>query len=72
MLVIKDLKDYCFFFFFVELMYMTELELILVQRVDSHSHLLPRVNIENYSIETDGRNFYDQPANDPIKQIMKL
>ena len=51
---------------------MTELELILVQRVDSHSHLLPRVNIENYSIETDGRNFYDQPANDPIKQIMKL
>ena len=29
---------------------------------------LPRVQIENYNIETDGRNFYDQPINDSIKQ----
>ena len=31
-------------------------------------YFLPRVKIENYNIETDGRNFYDQPINDPIKQ----
>ena len=29
---------------------------------------LPRVKIENYNIEIDRRNFYDQPINDLIKQ----
>ena len=29
---------------------------------------LPTVKIENYNIEIDGRNFYDQPINDSIKQ----
>ena len=28
----------------------------------------PRVKIDNYNIEIDGRNFYDQPINDSIKQ----
>ena len=28
----------------------------------------PRVKIENHNIEIDGRNFYDQPINDSIKQ----
>ena len=37
--------------------------------VDSYQkYLLPRVKIENYNIEIDGRNFYDQPINDLIKQ----
>ena len=31
-------------------------------------HLLPRVKIDNYKIESDGRNFYDQPINNSIKQ----
>ena len=31
-------------------------------------YFLPRVKIENYNIEIDGRNFYDQPINDTIKQ----
>ena len=31
-------------------------------------YLLPRVKIENYNIDIDGRNFYDQPINDLIKQ----
>ena len=36
---------------------------------DSHRrYFLPRVKIENYNIEIDGRNFYDQPINDSIKQ----
>ena len=30
-------------------------------------YFLPRVKIENYDIEIDGRNFYDQPINDSIK-----
>ena len=30
-------------------------------------YFLPRVQINNYNIKIDGRNFYDQPINDSIK-----
>ena len=30
-------------------------------------YFLPRIKIENYNIEIDGRNFYDQSINDSIK-----
>ena len=36
-------------------------------RVTANSHrryFLPKVKIENYNIEIDGRNLYDQPIND--------
>ena len=33
---------------------------------------LPRVKIENYNIEIDGRNFYDQTINDSIKQYDEI
>ena len=37
--------------------------------VDSYKkYFLPRVKIDNYNIEIDGRNFYDQLVNDSIKQ----
>ena len=37
--------------------------------VNSHrKYFLPRVEIKNYNIEVNGRNFYDQPINDLIKQ----
>ena len=37
--------------------------------VNSHRRcFLPRIKIENYNIEIDGKNFYDQPINDLIKQ----
>ena len=37
--------------------------------VDSYKkYFLPRIKIDKYNIETDGRNFYDQPINDLIKQ----
>ena len=42
-----------------------------VNRVAADFHrryFLPRVKIENYNIEIDGRNFYDQPITDLIKQ----
>ena len=35
-------------------------------------YLPPRVKMENYIIEIDGRNFYDQPINDSIKQYDEL
>ena len=35
-------------------------------------HFLPRVKIENYNIEIDRRNLYDQPINDSIKQFDEL
>ena len=34
----------------------------------SKKYFLPRVKIENYNIEIDGKNFYDQLINDSIKQ----
>ena len=37
--------------------------------VDSHrKYFLPRVKTQDYNIEIDGKNFYDQPINDLIKQ----
>ena len=37
--------------------------------VDSYKkYFLPRVTIDNYNIEIDGRNFYDQPINHSFKQ----
>ena len=35
-------------------------------------YFLPRVKIENCNIEIDGRNFYDQPINDSIKQYYEI
>ena len=41
--------------------------------VDSYKkYFLPRVKIENYNIEIDGSNFYDQPINDSIKQYNEI
>ena len=41
--------------------------------VNSHrKYFLTRVKIENYNIEIDGRNFYDQPINDWIKQYNEI
>ena len=35
-------------------------------------YFLTRIKIENYYIGIDGRNFYDQPINDSVKQYDKL
>ena len=41
--------------------------------VDSYKkYFLRSVKIENYNIEIDGRNFYDQPINDSIKQYDEI
>ena len=37
--------------------------------IDSYKeHFLLKVKIENYNIQIDGKNFYDQPINDSTKQ----
>ena len=47
-------------------------------KADSHRrYFLPELEIEKYNIESDGRNFYDQPinnqeTNDLIKQYNEL
>ena len=40
--------------------------------VDSYKKIFfPRVKIENYNIEIDWRNFYDQPINAQLSNMMK-
>ena len=40
---------------------------------DSHTkHFLPRVNVTNYNVLIVGRNFYNQPINDLIKQYDEI
>ena len=44
-------------------------------RVERNSHkkyFLPRVNITNYNVLIDGRNFYDQPINNQIKKYDEI
>ena len=46
-----------------------------VSKVDINflkSYFLPRVKIENYNIEIDGRSFYNQPINDLIKRYDEI
>ena len=35
---------------------------------DNKTYFLPRGEIKNYNVLTDGRNFYDQPINELITQ----
>ena len=35
-------------------------------------YFLPRIKIENFNIEINSRNFYDQPINDSIKQYIEI
>ena len=41
-----------------------------VERDSHRKYFLPRVNITNYNVLIDGRNFYDQPINDQIKEMI--
>ena len=39
---------------------------------DYQKYFLPRVKIENCNITIDGREFYDQPINDSVKQYNEV
>ena len=43
-----------------------------VERNHYWKYFVPRVNIANYNVLIDGRNFYDQPINDKIRQYNKI
>ena len=40
----------------------------IIERNSHSKYFLLRVNITNYNVLIDGRNFYDQPINDMIEQ----
>ena len=51
------------------------MQVVMIQKIhwiiifyNYRRYFLPRIKITNYNIEIDGRNFYDQPINDSIKQ----
>ena len=43
-----------------------------VERDSHRKYFLPRVNITNYKVSIDGRNFYDQPINGQLKKYNEL
>ena len=43
-----------------------------VERDSHRKYFLPRVNITNYNVLINGRNFSDQPINDQIKQYDEI
>ena len=43
-----------------------------VERKNHQKYFLPRVNISNYNVLINGRNFYDQPINDLVKQYDEI
>ena len=43
-----------------------------VQRDIHRKYFLPRVDITNYNVLIDGRNFYDQPINDQMKMYDEI
>ena len=43
-----------------------------VERNHHRKYFLPRVDVTNYNVLTDGRNFYDQPTNDAINKCDEI
>ena len=43
-----------------------------VERGSHRNYFLPRVDITKYNVLIDGRNFYDQPINDQIKNYYEI
>ena len=43
-----------------------------VERNSHKKYFLPRVNITNYNVLIDGRNFYDKPISDQIKKYDEI
>ena len=43
-----------------------------VERDSHRKYFLPRVDITNYNVLIDGRNFYDQPIKDHVKKYEEI
>ena len=59
---VKELIDYLFLLMIIQKVIIKFL-LILTKK-----YFLPRIKTNNYNIEIGGRNIYDQPINDSVKQ----
>ena len=53
---------------FVLAFYSTDNDSNKIERNSHEKYFLPRVNITDYNVLIDGRNFYDQPINDQIRK----
>ena len=62
----KELED-CLFLLIIIKKVIIKFQLILIKK-----YFLRRVKIENYNIEVDGRNFFDQSINDSIKEYDEI
>ena len=38
-------------------------------RISHSDHYLPKVEIKDYNVKTDGKNFFDQPINNDTKTL---
>ena len=48
-------------------------KILIELKKDSHrNYFLPRVNITNYNVLIDGRNFYDQSINDQMRKYDEI
>ena len=65
-MVAKELED-CLFLLIIIKKVIIKFQLILIKK-----YFLRRVKIENYNIEVDGRNFFDQSINDSIKEYDEI
>ena len=46
--------------------------MIVIKRESHRKYFLQRVNITNYTVLFDGRNFYGQPINNQIKKYDEI
>ena len=75
MLLFKELEDCLFLFLIILLLMMViiQLTILLIESKETvRKYFLPRVNITSYNELIDGRNFYDQPINNMIKQYSEI
>ena len=74
-LLYNELEDCLFLFFITTVNVPNDPINNTNNRVERNCHakyFLPKVNVSNFNVLIDGRNFYDQPINDLIKQYSKI
>ena len=64
--IVKELKGFLFLLMIIQQV------IIKFLLIHTKNTFFPRVEIENYNIEIDGRDFYDQLINDSIKQFPEI
>ena len=68
MLLFKGLVDCLFLLLTILTMVITRLK----ETVIENTYFISRVDLTNYNVLIDGRNFYDQPINDQIKKYDEI